>query len=65
MDLGIADDALLDVGAAGLELRLDERDQPGRWLRQRQRRRQHQLEGDEAYVDDHETGWRHELVRRQ
>src|ERR1700722_8275737 len=42
MDPGVADDALLGMGAAGFELRLDERDQPRGRLRQSQRRRPHE-----------------------
>src|SRR4051794_31218430 len=41
MYLHIADDALLAMRAASLELRLDERDEPRRRPCQRQRRRQH------------------------
>src|SRR5260370_6341581 len=52
MDLGIADDALLDVGAAGLELRLDQGDEPRGGPRQCERRRQNELERDEAPGDD-------------
>src|SRR5260370_42452194 len=49
VDPGIADDALLDPGAAGLELWLDEGDEPCGRPRQRQRRRQNELERDEAH----------------
>jgi len=57
------DDALLDAGAAGLELRLDQGDEPRGGPRQPQRRRQNELERDEAHVDDHKGGRRHEPAR--
>ncbi len=52
----LAHDALLDVALAGLELRLDQRDQLGARRGQRQRRRQHVLERDEADVDGDDVG---------
>ena len=46
----------LTSAPAGLELRLDQRQQVGRRLRQRERRRQHELERDEARIDGDEVG---------
>ena len=44
------DAALADLLAAGLELRLDQRDQLGPLGGQRQRRRQHRRQADEAGI---------------
>src|ERR1700730_17824282 len=43
VDPGIANDALLDMGAAGFELRLDQGDEPCGRPRQRERWRQNEL----------------------
>src|SRR5215470_11184937 len=51
--VGIADDAALAHRLApGLELRLDQRHQPGLWAGQRQRRRQRLPQRDEADIGD-------------
>src|SRR5690242_5379972 len=56
MNPRIAHDASLDAASAGLELWLDQRDE-GRWcLHQSERRRQNELERDEADINDHEVG---------
>ena len=65
MDLGGADDALLDMDPADFELRLDQGDEPRGRLCQSQGRRQNELERDEAHVDDHKGGPRREPARRK
>src|SRR5947209_10330215 len=65
MDLRIANDALLDMLAAGFELRLDQGDESCRRPGQRQGRGQNEPERDEAHVDDHQLGRRREPARRQ
>ena len=52
---GVAHDALLHVAAAGLELRLDQRDELRRAAQQAIERGQHQLERDEADIDRREV----------
>src|SRR5262252_10580292 len=57
VDVRIAHDALLEPAALlDLELRLDERDHAAARRRQRERRRQHMLERNEAHVDRDEVG---------
>src|SRR5829696_1950422 len=51
----VAHHALADVLAAGLELRLDQRDKVSALLKEIDNRRQHQLQRDEAHVDDGEV----------
>src|SRR5215216_6973352 len=48
----VADDAVLGVFPLRLELRLDQRQQMHGCGRERQRHRQHRLQGNEADVDD-------------
>src|SRR5690348_17389711 len=56
--------AFADAVWANLELRLDQRHEIRLLLGQRQRRRQHGLEADEAGVADHEIDWLRHLRRR-
>ena len=56
MDGRVAHDAFADMAAARLELRLDQRNGLGGGTHQRQRWCQHELERDEAHVDDDEVG---------
>ncbi len=58
VDLGVAHDALAHVVLAGLELRLDHRQQAVRPREQLDERRQHERERDERDVDDGQRGRR-------
>src|SRR5580692_5666828 len=51
MDASVAHDAFLDVAAAGLELRLDQRNQRCSRFEDFTERRHDELERDEAYVN--------------
>jgi hypothetical protein len=46
----------LTRASAGFELWLDQRDEGRRCLHQSERRRQHELERDEADINDYEVG---------
>src|SRR5579863_883334 len=52
----VADDAALGMPSRGLELRFDQGEQMHRRCRQRQRRRQHRLQGNETDVNDDDIG---------
>ena len=63
---GVADDAsLAHAGAPGLELRLDEGNEPGARGGERERRRQNRAEADEARVADDEVDRLRHLCARQ
>src|SRR5436190_15472229 len=51
---GVADDPFVDIAQSGLELRLDQRHEVGGGSRQPQCGGKHELERDEAHVDDDE-----------
>src|SRR5947209_6724486 len=55
MDGGIAHDAFFERAAAGLELRLHEREEARGKARERECGGQNELEGDEAHVDADEV----------
>src|SRR5437764_3302005 len=56
MNARITHDAALHTVSAGFELWLDQRDEGRRCLHQSERSRQHELEGDEAHINDDKVG---------
>ena len=64
VDVGIADDALRNLGTARLELRVHQHERPPAGRRESERRRQRELDGDEGDVARDELGRERELRDR-